>query len=152
MNQIRVARLHPDAILPTRKHATDAGLDLYALESCTIGPHDLGVVRTGITVEVAAGYFGLVKAKSRNDHVVGAGVLDAGYQGEVLIKVINPYDRPLEIPAGQAIAQLLIVPIQTPEVVEVDPAAIHAQVTPRGATGGIHGGKEREARIENREW
>jgi len=149
MNQIRIARLHPAAVLPSRKHPTDAGLDLYALEAGMIGPHDLGILRTGITVEIAPGYFGLVKAKSRNDHVVGAGVLDAGYQGEVLIKVINPYDHPLEVSAGQAIAQLLVVPIQTPEVIEVDLDVIHARVTPRGASGGIHGGKEK--REENRE-
>jgi dUTP pyrophosphatase len=89
-------------------------------------------------VEIAEGYFGLLKPKGKNDHLVGAGVVDAGYQGEILVKVINPYDRPLVFPGGAPIAQLLVLPIVTPQVEEVDPGRIHITASQRGGTGGIH--------------
>lgn len=137
MQRIRIARLRPGAILPTRKHPADAGLDLYAAETQSIPPHSAGIVPSGVTVEIPAGYVGLVKPKSRNEHLLGAGVVDAGYQGEILIKVVNPFAHPLEIRPGDAIGQMLILPILTPAVEEVSPEEIHPTDTSRGASGGI---------------
>ena len=51
-----------------------------------------------MTVEIPAGYVGLVKPKGRNDHLLGAGVVDAGYQGEILVKVVNPFTPPARNP------------------------------------------------------
>ena len=77
--------------------------------------------------------------KSRNNHLLGAGVIDAGYQGEIQIKISNIKDEPLEIGYGQAVGQMLIIPIETPEIEEIDIAEIHSKVSERGATGGILG-------------
>ncbi len=137
MERIRIARLRPGATLPTRKHPADAGIDLYAAETQHIPAHSTAIVPSGVTIEIPAGYVGLVKPKSRNDHLLGAGVVDAGYQGEILIKVVNPFSRPLEIRAGDAIGQMLILPIVTPAVEEVPPEEIHHQRSTRGASGGI---------------
>lgn len=137
MERIRIARLRPEASLPTRKHPADAGIDLYAAEAVTIPPHASAIVPSGVTVEILAGYVGLVKPKGRNDHLLGAGVVDAGYQGEILIKVVNPYPRPLEIHAGEAIGQMVILPIVTPGIEEVSPDEIHGGASSRGASGGI---------------
>jgi dUTP pyrophosphatase len=137
METIRIARLRPEAILPTRKHPHDAGIDLYAAEAGHLPPHSNAIIPTGITVEILPGYVGLVKPKGRNDHLLGAGVVDAGYQGEILVKVMNPYPTPLEIHPGDAIGQLLILPIATPQVEETAADEIHRQASSRGATGGI---------------
>lgn len=137
MDTLRAARLHPNAKLPTRKHPQDAGVDLYSLDAAIIAPHSAAILPTGITLEIPAGYVGLLKPKGRSDHLLGSGVVDAGYQGEILIKVVNPYDRPLEIPAGGALGQLLLIPIVTPAVEEVPPEEIHAQSSSRGGSGGI---------------
>lgn len=137
MQQIKVARLDPQAVIPTRRHPEDAGLDLYALLDTTLEPHSVGIVRTGITLEIPEGYVGLLKPKGRSDHLLGAGVVDAGYQGEILIKVVNPFDAPLSLRAGEAIAQMLLLPIVTPGVSEVSLDEIHAQASARGASGGI---------------
>ncbi len=137
MQPIKVARLDPQALLPTRRHPEDAGLDLYALAETTLEPHSMGIVRTGITLEIPEGYVGLLKPKGRNDHLLGAGVVDAGYQGEILIKVVNPFDTPLTLHAAEAIAQMLLLPIVTPGVREVSLDEIHAQASARGASGGI---------------
>lgn len=137
MKTIRIARLRPDAILPTRKHPYDAGLDLYAAEASHLPPHSSAIVPTGITVEILPGFVGLIKPKGRNDHLLGAGVVDAGYQGEILVKVVNPYPTPLEIRPREAIGQLLILPIVTPQVEETAADEIHRQSSARGASGGI---------------
>lgn len=139
METIKAAKLHPDAVLPTRKHADDAGIDFYALLPVVIPPHSFDIVKTGITIEIPKGYVGLMKPKSRNDHLLGAGVIDAGYQGEIQIKIANITDEPLEIACGQAVGQMLLIPVETPAVEEVLLEEIHTKVSERGATGGILG-------------
>ena len=139
MKVIKAARLQDNAILPTRKHPDDAGIDFYAVEEKVIPPHGTEVVGTGITVEIPQGYVGLMKPKSRNDHLLGAGVIDAGYQGEIRIKIANITDAPLYIAYGQAIGQMLILPVETPAVEECPLDQIHRTKSERGATGGILG-------------
>ena len=139
MKVIKAARLQDNAILPTRKHPDDAGIDFYAVEEKVIPPHGTEVVGTGITVEIPQGYVGLMKPKSRNDHLLGAGVIDAGYQGEIRIKIANITDAPLYIAYGQAIGQMLILPVETPAVEECPLDRIHMTRSERGATGGILG-------------
>ena len=139
MENIRAAKLQENAILPTRKHPDDAGIDFYAAESSVIPPHSFGIVGTGITIEIPSGYVGLMMPKSRNDHLLGAGVIDAGYQGEIRVKIANLNDIPLEIKFGQAIGQMLLIPVETPAVEEIPLDEIHKAKTARGATGGILG-------------
>ncbi len=131
------ARVRPNAVLPTRKHPADAGLDIYAAEAVTIIPHSTAIVPSGIKVDIPDGYVGLLKPKGRNDHLLGAGVVDAGYQGELLVKVANHLDRALEIRPGDAIGQLLILPVATPRVAEVAEEALYSKSSQRGAGGGI---------------
>lgn len=137
MKTIRVARLRPHAILPTRKHPEDAGLDLYAAETVTVPGQAFAIVPTAITVDIPAGYVGLLKPKGRSNHLLGAGVVDAGYQGEILIKVTNPTGQAITFQPGDAVGQLLILPVFTPAVEEVPPDEIHADPSRRGGSGGI---------------
>ena len=139
MKTIKAAKLREDAILPTRKHPDDAGIDFYSVESVWIQPNNFKIVKTGITVEIPKGYVGLMKPKSRSNFLLGAGVIDAGYQGETQIKVANVGLGTLAIAYGDAIAQMLIVPVETPAVEEVPLSGIHQEASERGATGGILG-------------
>jgi len=136
---MKVAKLNKYAQMPTRKHTTDAGIDLYTLMgvSESIPPHSARVVGTGITVEIPEGHFGFIHAKSGTDYLIGGGIVDQGYQGELLVKIINPLDIPVFIYDKKAIAQLLIIPCSLPEIEEVDLYDIHQQQTDRAATGGI---------------
>lgn len=138
MNEIRFARLRPDAALPTRRHADDAGLDLYAVEEAVIEPGAFAVVGTGVCFDLERGWVGLILLKSRSNYLLGGGVVDAGYQGEIRIKIANPTNAALQIEKYQAIAQLLILPIVTPAVTEVPAETIYAARSDRGASGGIH--------------
>ena len=139
MDRIKVAKLQEDAILPTRKHPDDAGIDFYAVETRLIQPNNFRIVKTGITVEIPKGYVGLMKPKSRSNFLLGAGVIDAGYQGEIQIKVVNVGMETLTIHHGDAVAQMLIIPVETPAVEEVPLEEIHMEASERGATGGILG-------------
>jgi dUTP pyrophosphatase len=137
METIRIARLRPEAVLPTRKHLADAGLDFYAVAAVEIPPHSFSIVPTGVTIEIPEGFVGLLKPKGRANHLLGAGVVDAGYQGEILIKVANVTDVQLRFAAGEAVGQLVLVPVLTPAVEEVNVQEIHVDKSTRGGAGGI---------------
>jgi len=137
MNVIYASRLEEGAKLPTRKYWNDAGMDLYSLEDNELDQQTSGIIRTGVTVSIPDGYVGIIKAKSKSDFIVGAGVVDAGYQGEILVKIFNPYREPIKISAGSAIAQMLLVPCIVGDIVEIDKEKLHVSTSPRGNTGGI---------------
>jgi dUTP pyrophosphatase len=128
---LRVRRVDPRAVLPTRAYVGDAGLDLYALDDVVLAPGERASVRTGIAIEIPAGQAGLVLPRSglarrHGISVVNApGLIDAGYRGEVEVLLLNT-DRssPFSIAAGDRIAQLVIVSVQTPQVVEVQELAL----------------------------
>ncbi|MGZ4186519.1 MAG: dUTP diphosphatase [Solirubrobacteraceae bacterium] len=128
---VRVRRLDPRAVLPTRAYVGDAGLDLYALDDGVLGPGERASVRTGIAIEIPEGQAGLVLPRSglarrHGISVVNApGLIDAGYRGEIEVLLLNT-DRlsSFSIEAGDRIAQLVIVSVQTPQVLEVDELAL----------------------------
>ena len=124
---MKVARLDPRAVIPTRAYDHDAGLDLYALESGRLAPGQRASVRTGIAVEIPDGQAGLVlprsglAAKHGIALVNAPGLIDAGYRGEVRVLLLNTDpDAAFSIAAGDRIAQLVLVRIETPEIEEVD--------------------------------
>jgi len=102
-----------------------------------IHPHSFTIIHTGISIEIPKGYVGLIWPKGRNNHLIGGGVVDQDYQGEILVKIANIYDTNLTIAHGDAIAQLIIVPVFTPEIVETPLDEIHKVETFRGGSGGI---------------
>lgn len=111
---------------PTRAHHGDAGLDLMAAENALLYPGDRQAVDTGVSVEIPDGYVGLLCARSGNAArrglgiVNGVGVIDSGYRGPVNVLLINHGRNNLAVMRGDRIAQLLIVPIETPDVEIVD--------------------------------
>jgi len=137
MTQLLVAKMNPEARLPTRKHPEDAGLDFYSCELRIIDPLSYGIVHTGIAVAIPAGMVGLIWPKSRSDFLIGGGVIDAGYRGEILVKIFNPTKKTVVIHDQDAICQMVIQPILTPLMKEIPFYMLSEDVTSRGATGGI---------------
>ena len=135
---LKFARLNENAKSPARKHPTDAGVDVYALEDVIVKPFSYCNVHTGVTIEVAEGTMLEVRPKGRNNHLVGAGVIDAGYQGEIVVKVVNYTWRAMHLRKGDAVAQLVQLPVICEPVEEVIADQIHAQQSARGGSGGIH--------------
>ena len=138
MPELRVQRLHPAAALPVLAHDDDAGYDLRALEGVTLSPGQRAMVRTGIAIELPAGHAGLVLPRSglaarHGIALVNApGLIDAGYRGELKVLLLNTdREAAFEVTAGDRIAQLVIVAVATPEIVEADALA----TTVRGEGG-----------------
>ena len=123
--RLAVQRLRPEARLPTRAHADDAGFDLYAAEAVRLAPGERASVATGVAVELPARHAGLVLARSglaarHGIALVNApGLVDAGFRGEVRVLLLNT-DRaePFAIAVGDRIAQLVVVRVEAPDVVE----------------------------------
>jgi dUTP pyrophosphatase len=132
--ELRMAKLTDDAVLPSRAHEGDAGLDLYACEPAHIGPGERWSIGTGVAVEIPTGHAGLVLPRSglARDHgialVNSPGLIDSGYRGEVRVLLLNtdPADT-FRVQAGERIAQLAIVPIALASPVEVEALADSAR-------------------------
>ncbi len=62
--KLPIARLNEEAVLPSRAHEGDAGLDLYACEAAHIGPGERWSIGTGVAVEIPDGHAGLVLPRS----------------------------------------------------------------------------------------
>ena len=123
--ELPVAKLKDDAVLPSRAHEGDAGLDLYACEAAHIGPGERWSVGTGIAVEIPDEHAGLVLPRSglANKHgialVNAPGLIDAGYRGEVRVLLLNtdPAET-FRVEPGDRIAQLVIVPVSLAQPIE----------------------------------
>lgn len=139
MQNLKFAKLNAGAKTPTRKHLKDAGADVFALYETNVTPWSSKVIRTGITFEIPEGYMFQVWPKSKSDHLIGAGIIDEGYQGEILIKIANFGPEALHFEQGEAIAQLVLVPVLTPHIEECTLGDIHVKHSDRRATGGIVG-------------
>lgn len=141
MDKIKFALLTETAKIPTRKHSTDAGIDLYAdlgiYKSLLIASNNYEIVATGVTVEIPKGYFGWITNKGKSDYLIGGGIVDEGYQGELLVKIINPLDEPVYINHNQAIAQLLIIPCKILDIEIAKLSEIHQKKSERQGNGGI---------------
>lgn len=120
--------LDKGAILPTRAHPWDAGLDLYAPEG--VGQYGINpcggsvTIDTGVHVEIPEGYVGFIKAKSGLNVKHGltcTGVIDAHYTGSIAVKLYNHHlFLRYDVRPGDKIAQLVILPCLLPELEIVD--------------------------------
>jgi dUTP pyrophosphatase len=123
--ELAVSKLVPEALLPTRAHPGDAGLDLYACEAAHIGPGERWSVGTGVAVQIPEGHAGLVLPRSgmAREHgislVNSPGLIDSGYRGEVRVLLLNtdPAET-FRVAPGDRIAQLVLTPIALADPVE----------------------------------
>lgn len=130
--------LDPGAIMPTRAHSTDAGLDLYSPADVVVPAcygerkgkgsvvfvnAGMAVIDTGVHIEIPAGYVGMIKSKSGlnvKHNITSEGVIDSGYTGSIVVKLYNHGNSKVDIAKGQKISQLVLLPIITPELELVD--------------------------------
>ena len=98
---VAVKKLREGAKLPTYGSEFAAGADLYAcLEvPVTIQPHETFLVPTGLSMEIPAGWAGMVHARSgmatkRNLAPANkVGVIDSDYRGEIMVSLYNQSDK-----------------------------------------------------------
>ena len=130
MIDVAVRRLRPDAHVPFQAYDGDAGLDLAACESLVLQPGARAVIPTGLAVDIPEGYAGFVQPRSglAARHGIGVvnspGLIDSGYRGEIRVVLINT-DReiPFVVEPGMRVAQLVIAPVASVRLVEVEELA-----------------------------
>ncbi len=99
-------------------------MDLHASEAVEIAPGTASMVRTGIAIELPPGTEGQVRPRSglAARHAItvlnSPGTVDAGYRGEIRVTLINHGTEVFRIEPGMRIAQLVISPVLTVEIVE----------------------------------
>lgn len=125
--EVRIKKLTPDAVIPTKAHPTDAGFDLTAISMEYDHVYDCIVYHTGLAFEIPQGYVGKLYPRSsiyKKDLLLTncTGIIDSGYRGEVLAKFkrIKGGLRQFDIyDIGERIAQLIIEPYPEIEFIEV---------------------------------
>ena len=138
--QLKIKKLKDNARIPKRATDGAAGMDLYACipEAITLAPGQLAVIPTGIAIELpdnTCAAFLYARSGLGVKHGIclanGVGVIDSDYRGEICAGLCNVSDKPYTIEPDERVAQMVIAPVLTPEIVEV------AQLgdTERGAGG-----------------
>lgn len=159
-NTLEFIKLSENATKPERK-GINAGFDIFAAETVILEPQEKAVIKTDIAVNIPEGYVGLLTSRSgvssKTHLVIETGKIDAGFQGNMKINIKNdkqnsPADTNVyitingdyehasqtqesgtyKINKGDKLAQLVIVPIYTPELKEVKE---FSYVSERGTDG-----------------
>lgn len=139
----QVFKFNPDAKLPHRNHKEDAGADIYADQDLFIPVGETGVVQTGIGIHVDNCYVAKIENRSGMSLKgldVSAGIVDAGYNGEIKVVLHNVSCRleqnhlmqwGINIRRGDRIAQVVMYPIDTTDYIETK----YIWDSPRGNKG-----------------
>lgn len=153
MNAVQVKILnpkignHPDFPMPTRATSGSAGIDLRA---CIDAPEVIEagqtkLIGTGLAIYIAdPNYAGLILPRSGLGHKHGivlgnlVGLIDADYQGELMVSVWNRSDTDFILQPAERMAQYMVVPIMRPEF---DIVAEFDDQSDRGAGGFGHSGR-----------
>jgi dUTP pyrophosphatase len=130
---MEIRQLDAGLPLPAYAHEGDAGLDLYAAESCVLAPFQRALIATGIAVAIPGGHAGFVQPRSGLAIKQGLslvntpGLIDSHYRGEIKVIAINlDPSTPISINRGDKIAQLVIQRVEHVElaiVTELDETA-----------------------------
>lgn len=142
--------LDENAILPTRAHDTDAGLDLYSREDKVVPAGGSAVFDTGVHIELPIETVvikkmephptlpgvsferehdvmmltaGLLVSKSGlnvKHNITSTGLIDVGYNGSIVVKLYNHGTEDYKVKRGDKISQLVILPIIKPLLEQVD--------------------------------
>ena len=124
-NDLRFWREDPRAVLPSRSHETDSGLDLSSIETLTLRPGMIRTVDTGLRIALPVGCEGQVRPRSglaakHGITVLNApGTIDEGFRGRMKVILVNHGAANFLVEEGMRIAQLIIMPITRFDPVEV---------------------------------
>jgi len=128
MIQVKVKKLHPEAVVPAYMTEHAAGMDLCTVidTPLTLAPGERTLLPTGLAMEIPPGFEGQVRPRSglalkKGIALVNSpGMIDADYRGEIGIIVINHGLEPVEFQPGDRVAQLIIAPVTQAQLIETD--------------------------------
>lgn len=138
--ELKIKKVRENAKIPTRATPGSAGMDLYACipEPITLKKGDKAVIPTGIAIGLDDPHYAAF-IHSRSGLAVkhglsllnSVGVIDSDYRGEICVGIIKQTDPEYTIEPFERIAQMVIKPVELPEIVEVETL----DETDRGAGG-----------------
>lgn len=122
MNDTLKVKLDPGAFAPVRAHEDDAGLDIFSPLDIPVWPFGSEIIDTGVHVQIPKGYVGRITSKSSlmQEGIITTATIDSGYTGSIKVVLFNLAHRSYSVKTGQKIAQLVIHPIITPKIIQVD--------------------------------
>lgn len=134
--KIRFRKMHQEARQPRYQRDGDSGMDLHACMGfdLVLNPGETRVIHCGVALEVPAGFEGQVRSRSglsKRGILVHFGTIDSNYRGVIGATLTNLSPEHFAIRTGDRIAQLVIAPVVTAELEEVE----ELSETERGASG-----------------
>lgn len=150
MKQLRICKVR-EVKSPAKANITDAGFDFFVPDSFEhhydVLPNTSVMVPSGLLIDVPKGwalvFFNKSGIASKTGQLVGAQVVDAGYQGEVFLNVHNVSTKQATIIPGMKLVQGLLLPVPEFEVVEFkDKDLMFMELSSRG-TGGFGSTEDR---------
>lgn len=126
-------KLETGAKMPTRAHPTDAGLDLYSMETKWVFAHDHERLRTGVHIELPHNTVGMLTSKSglMAKGLTNRGTIDEGYTGEISVVMYNHSNDSYLVHEGDKISQLVVIPCYLVDIELVE----ELEETERGSDG-----------------
>lgn len=127
--ELKIKKLNENAKIPQRGTNGAAGMDLHACIDApvTVAPGQLTVIPTGIAIELpdnSCAAFLYARSGLGVKHGIclanGVGVIDSDYRGEICAGICNVSDRPYTIEPNERICQMVIAPVFTPDIIEVN--------------------------------
>lgn len=110
--ELRFAKTHPDAKIPTKNHSTDTGFDVSSIEDKLIPARGSAVVDVGLKFAyITPGYWVKIEGRSglgfKHGIIPHPGIIDNPYRGSAGIKLYNQTDTDYYVKAGDRIAQFI---------------------------------------------
>ena len=121
---VKIKKLHPDAVIPSYSKAGDAGLDLTAISENWNEDNSIVTYDTGLAIEIPKGHVGLLFPRSSIyktslDLTNAVGVIDSGYRGSIMFK-FRYVEEGMVYDVGDRVGQLIILPYPEIEFEEVE--------------------------------
>ncbi|AJK88744.1 MULTISPECIES: dUTP diphosphatase [Lysinibacillus] len=135
--EVKIKRMHVDAMLPMQANPGDAGMDLYSIETVEIPAGGAKLIKTGIQIELPKGTEAQIRPRSglalKHSITVlnSPGTIDEGYRGEIGVILINHGQDTFLVEKSMRIAQMVIQFVPTIQLLEVN----ELSQTVRGTSG-----------------
>ena len=124
--EVKIKRIHDDALLPLQANPGDAGMDLYSIETAVIPSGEAKLIRTGLQIELPKGTEAQIRPRSglALKHSVtvlnSPGTIDEGYRGEIGVIIINHGKETFIVEKSMRIAQMVIQTVPVVQLTEVN--------------------------------
>src|SRR3954468_13101582 len=124
--EVKIKRIHDDALLPMQANLGDAGMDLYSIETALIPSGEARLIQTGLQIELPKGTEAQIRPRSglALKHSVtvlnSPGTIDEGYRGEIGVILINHGKEKFVVEKSTRIAQMVIQTVPSIQLIEVN--------------------------------